>query len=338
LKPEILFLKQEDVIAAGVLDMKKILELVEKAFYMDGVGQIENPPKTMINIPDEDNWQSRFVSMPVYVGGEINRPGVKWAAESTANMKSGELPMGIDLVVLSNPVTVLPEAIIDGLVITAMRTAAAAGVAAKYLAPKNAQILGCVGAGVIGRTMIMAMKEVLPNLKQIRLCDLNMEKAKNLAAEFEGQVEVIPTDCVEKAVSGADVIATMTTSRKPFVKAEWVKPGSMMIQMSSYEYDKDAVKKADKLVVDSWAQMVENEHSNINQMYKSGDIKVEHIVELKQVVSGQKPGRENEEETTMFSSRGMGCLDIVVADYLYKQAKEKGLGYKLKLWDEVKWV
>lgn len=114
MKPEILFLKQEDVIAAGVLDMKKILELVEKTFYMNGMGEIKNPPKTMIGVPDDDSWQSRFFSMPVYIGGSVNRAGIKWAADSAANMKTGNLPMGIDMVVLSDTETVLPVAILNG--------------------------------------------------------------------------------------------------------------------------------------------------------------------------------------------------------------------------------
>jgi ornithine cyclodeaminase len=338
MKPEILFLKQEDVIAAGVMDMKKILELVEKAFYLDGMGQVKNPPKTEIGVPDKDNWASRFFSMPVYIGGDVNRAGIKWAAESAANMKSGRLPMGIDMVILSDTETVLPVAVMDGMVITAMRTAAAAGVAAKYLARKDAEVAGCVGAGVIGRTMIMALKQVLPGLKKIRLCDLNLEKARNLAAEFEGQIEVLPTANVEEAVSGADVIATMTTSRKPFVKSDWVKPGCMVIQMSSFEVEPGVVSKMDKIVVDSWAQMKENPHSVLTRMVEEGDLKESDITLLKDVVCGRRPGRENDGETTMFSSRGMGCLDIMIGDYLYKQAREKGLGQKLVLWDEVKWV
>lgn len=276
--------------------------------------------------------------MPVYIGGDVNRPGIKWAAESRANAETGNLPMGIDLVILSDPVTVQPVAIMDGMVITAMRTAAAAGVAAKYLAPKGAKVAGCVGAGVIGRTMIMALKQVIPSLEEIRLCDLNLQKAEKLAAEFEGIIKVIPTNNLEEALRGADIIATMTTSTKPFVKAEFVKEGAMIIQMSSCEVEKDAVKKADKIVVDSWDQMKENELSVLSQMVKSGDLGEHNIWTLKEVVCGKKPGRESDKEITMFSSRGMGCLDIIIADRLYKEAIKNGLGQKLVLWDEAKWV
>ncbi|NLZ54164.1 MAG: ornithine cyclodeaminase family protein [Thermoanaerobacteraceae bacterium] len=338
MKTEILFMKQEDVIEAGILDMEKVLEMVEKAFYLEGHGEIINPPKTVFGIPICQEPQSHFFSMPVYIGGDVNRPGIKWAAESMTNAETGNLPMGIDLIVLSDPVTVQPVAIMDGMVITAMRTAAAAGVAAKYLAPKSAKVAGCVGARVIGRTMIMALKQVSPSLKEIRLCDLNLEKAERLAAEFEGIIKVRPTNNLEEALTGADIVATMTTSKKPFVKAEWIKNGAMIIQMSSCEVEKGVVKKADKIVVDSWDQMKENELSILNQMVKSGDLDEQKIWALNQVVCGKKPGRETDEEITMFSSRGMGCLDIIIGDYLYKEAIKKGLGQKLVLWDEAKWV
>ena len=338
MKTEILFLKQEDVIEAGILNMAKVLEMVEKAFYLESQGEIINPPKTVFGIPIGQNPSSHFFSMPVYIGGDVNRPGIKWAAESMTNAKTGNLPMGIDLIILSDPVTVQPVAIMDGMVITAMRTAAAAGVAAKYLAPKGAKVAGCVGAGVIGRTMIMALKEVLPSLEEIRLCDLNLEKAEKLAAEFEGIINVIPTNNLEEALNDADVVATMTTAKKPFVKAEWIKDGAMIIQMSACEVEAGVVKKANKIVVDSWEQMKKNDLSIIKQMVDSGDLDEKDIWTLNQVVCGNKPGRENDEETTMFSSRGMGCLDIIIGDHIYKEALKKGLGQKLVLWDEAKWV
>ena len=112
----------------------------------------------------------------------------------------------------------------------------------------------------------------------------------------------------------------------------------MVIQMSSWEVEAGVVKKADKIVVDSWDQMKENDLSVIKQMVESGDLDEKNIWALNEVVCGKKPGREKNDEITLFSSRGMGCLDIIIGDYLYKEAVKKGLGQKLVLWDEAKWV
>jgi len=92
MKTEILFMKQEDVIEAGILDMAMVLEMVEKAFYLEGQGEIINPPKTVFGIPIGQEPSSKFFSMPVYIGGDVNRPGIKWAAESRANARPAICP------------------------------------------------------------------------------------------------------------------------------------------------------------------------------------------------------------------------------------------------------
>ena len=176
--PEILFLKQEDVIQAGLLDMKKILEATEKTFRLLGEGKVSNPPKVQLRMPemDADDWDSYCMSMPSYIGGDEDVVGFKWASEAKANPSKG-LPYGVDIVVLSDPHTVFPKAILDGTITTAMRTSAAAGVMAKYNARKNSKVAALFGAGVIGRTMIMAMMEVLPGLETIYMVDLDEKKA-----------------------------------------------------------------------------------------------------------------------------------------------------------------
>ena len=179
--PEILFLKQEDVVKAGLLDMKQIIEVTEKTYSMLGKGQIKNPPKTNTSIPDKENWQSFFNSMPCYIGGDVHIAGVKWAAESKKNATIPGIPYGIDISILSDPETVLPFCILDGTLITAMRTSAVGGVLAKYAAPSNATTATLVGAGVIGRTMVSAIHEALPQIKTMYLCDIDVAKAEGIA-------------------------------------------------------------------------------------------------------------------------------------------------------------
>ena len=185
INPEILFLKQEDVIKAGLLDMKQILAVTEKTYAMLGQSLIKNPPKTNTSIPDKENWQSFFNAMPCYIGGDINIGGIKWAAESKKNATIPGIPYGIDISILSDPVTVLPFCIQDGTIITAMRTSAVAGLQAKYCAPSDTDTATLIGAGVIGRTMIMAICEAIPTVKTIYLCDLDLEKAEQVAKESE---------------------------------------------------------------------------------------------------------------------------------------------------------
>lgn len=189
INPEILFLKQEDVIKAGLLDMKQILAVTEKTYAMLGQGLIKNPPKTNTSIPDKENWQSFFNAMPCYIGGDINIGGIKWAAESKKNATIPGIPYGIDISILSDPETVLPFCILDGTLITAMRTSAVGGLMAKYAAPSDADTACLVGAGVIGRTMISAVHEALPQIKTMYLCDIDVAKADGIVADYWTQLK-----------------------------------------------------------------------------------------------------------------------------------------------------
>ena len=97
INPEILFLQQEDQIKAGLLDMKMILEITEETYKLLGEGKIQNPPKTHLGIPDPENWNSFFNTMPCHIAGSYNIAGVKWAAESKKNAGIPGIPYGIDI-------------------------------------------------------------------------------------------------------------------------------------------------------------------------------------------------------------------------------------------------
>lgn len=338
---QILMLNQQDVINTGLLeDMTGVLEKVETVFRLHGMEQVENPPKTMItlNDPEMGDWMSKFIAMPVYIGGKINRPGIKWAAESMTNARTRELPMGIDMVILSDPVTVEPKAIIEGTLITAMRTAAATGIAAKYLARKNSEIVGCIGAGVIGRTVIQALVEVFPGIRKVKLFDIYTEKAEKIAEEFQGRVNVEIANSLQETVSESDIIATMTTSTKPLVKKEWLKEGYLITQLGANEVEARIVTDSDMIVVDDWEPIKHNHLSVFYPLIKEGKIKDDHIKLLRHIVCGKIPARISEGQNILYSSRGMGCLDIIVADHIYKTAIEKGLGYNFKMWDKPYWI
>ena len=337
-KPEILFLKQEDVIKAGLLDMKMILEVTEKTFKMIGEGQVINPTKVFLGMPDNDNWTSYCMSMPAYLGGDIDVAGFKWAAESVFNATQPGMPYGVDIVTLSDPKTVYPKAIMDGTLITAMRTSAAAGVAAKYYASKSAKTACLVGAGVIGRTMVSAIMEAVPSIEQIYLCDLDVAKAEGIAQEYAGKYNVIPTGDTESAAKQADLIVTETTSRKPFLKAAWVKPNATVIQMAAYEIEDELLLKADKKGLDNWSQLTHLPGTLMNKLAAEGKITEDMFASLPQLAAGQKPGRESEDELCVCCTAGVGAVDIAVAHKIYTEACKKGIGQKLMLWDNPLWV
>ena len=296
INPEILFLQQEDQIKAGLLDMKMILKITEDTYKMLGQGQIQNPPKVHLGIPEGTEWESFFNTMPSYIGGDLNIAGIKWAAESKKNATTPGIPYGIDISILGDPVTVLPFCIQDGTIITAMRTSAVAGLQAKYCAPSDTDTATLIGAGVIGRTMIMAICEAIPTVKTIYLCDLDLEKAEQVAKESEGKygVTIIPTSDSKTAAAKSQLIVGETTARTPFIDKSWVKPHIAIVCVSN-EATTDVVKAADVNVVDYWKQIITFKNKAITQVFDAGEITKEEVLETSDLVLG-KPCRTSDEQ------------------------------------------
>lgn len=340
IKPEILFLKQEDVVKAGLLDMKQILAAVELTYKMFGEGKIINHPKVSTKIPDESNWTSFFNSMPCYIGGDIHVAGIKWACEAKGNLEVEGLPWGIDSIILSDPDTVLPVAYMDGTLITAMRTSAVGGVFAKYTAPKGCKTAALIGAGVIGRTMIMAICESVPTLEEILLVDLNLEKAQGLVEEFKDvypNVKITPSTDIAAAATKAPLIVTQTTAGKDLILPEMVQKGNTVINMSG-DVSIEVMRMADQIFVDYFTQMLHNNIRGIVTLAETGELTQENVVEMKDLATAAHPGRKNNDETLYCGSMGFAALDIMVANTMYQNAKKMGLGQKLLLWDKSLWV
>ncbi len=339
MKAEILFLKQEDVVKAGLLDMKQVLTSVELTYKMFGEGKIINHPKVSTKIPNEENWTSFFNSMPCYIGGDINIAGIKWACEAKGNANIEGLPWGIDSIILSDPDTVLPIAYMDGTLITAMRTSAVGGVFAKYTAPKGCKVATLVGAGVIGRTMIMAICESVPTLEEIFLVDLNLYKAQALAKEFEGiyNVKITPSSDMESCVKKAPLVVTQTTASKAYITPNLVQKGATVIAMSR-DVTIEVMRMADQIFVDYFYQMLTNKVPGILDLHASSELTEENVVEMKDLAQGIHPGRKNNDEILFCASMGFGALDIMVANQVYENAKKMGIGQKLNLWDKPLWI
>ena len=338
INPEILFLKQEDVIKAGLLDMKQILAVTEKTYAMLGQGLIKNPPKTNTSIPDKENWQSFFNAMPCYIGGDINIGGIKWAAESKKNATIPGIPYGIDISILSDPETVLPFCILDGTLITAMRTSAVGGLMAKYAAPSDADTACLVGAGVIGRTMISAVHEALPQIKTMYLCDIDVAKAEGIAKEYGDSlgVEIIPTSDSKAAALKSQLIVGETTAPKPFMDTSWLTSGCGLVSMHSNEVMEDVFLKADGIVADYWTQL--KQHTNpLSKLTKEGKLDESQIMDLSELVLGTKKLRTSDDQFVAAASMGLGALDIMIAYQLYLNATEMGIGTKVNLWDKPLW-
>jgi len=216
-----------------------------------------------------------------------------------------------------------------------MRTGAVTGVGAKYLARPDSEVVAMIGAGVQARTQLLALLEVLKNLKEVRVYDIRKEASIKYSEEMSEKtgLRIVPVDTPKDAVVGADIIITVTVADEPIVKDKWVKEGSFFSHVGSYQEEEyEVVLHSDKIVVDEWEHVLHRGTPILAKMYKEGVIKDEDIyANLGDIVIGRKPGRENPKERIFFAPIGMGSEDVAVGYIIYKNAKEKKLGVTLKL-------
>jgi ornithine cyclodeaminase len=251
------------------------------------------------------------------------------------------MPRSNALTILNDPETGFPLAVMDGTVISAMRTGAVAGVGAKYLARPDAEIVGLIGAGVINRTQLMALHASLKHLRLGRLFDLVPEKAHAFAAELgeELDLEIQVVNSAQAAVEGADVVApaTIVGPEDRYIQPEWIKKGAYLANLSVNDYTPAAVQVCDMIVVDHKKQL-ERPGPILSDMVTDGLLARDDILEIGAIVNGKLPGRTREDECIFFSPLGMGIEDLINAHRVYQEARHRGIGQELELWHEPLWT
>lgn len=337
---ELLFLSNKAMKKSGVSDMHKVIHDVERAYSLNSKGDIIAPGKCVMRwgkTVEDENVLGRINAMPGYIGGEYDMAGIKWIGSGPMNYKKG-LPRASVTVVLNDPDTKLPLCVADGTEVSTMRTGASGGIAIKVLAKSDAKVMTICGAGAQAPTQFEAANIARPSIDTLYVYDIKPENgekfAKAMREKYSG-LTVIATQNIEEAVKNSDIIDCVTLAAEPFIKGEWLKKGSLVMNMADYEVDRDCVKKADKLVVDFWENIKHRMISTVALMWKDGLIKDEDIhAELGQILNGDKCGRESDDEIIYFNAVGAGILDIAVTTRCYRTAMQNGYGVKVPFWED----
>jgi len=223
--------------------------------------------------------------------------------------------------------------------ITAMRTGAAGGIAAKYLARKNSKVIGLVGAGTQARTQLIALLTLYGSLEEVRVYDINQLARESYVSEMKNtygdQIEnIFQVKDIEDAIKGADIVVTATPSRKPLVMNEWVDEGVHFNCIGADAPGKEeldpAILRRAKIVVDDLEQASHGGEINVplsKGLLSKGDI----WATIGEVVAGLKEGRTSDKEITVFTSTGLAIQDAVTANLTYQKALSKGVGRFIEL-------
>lgn len=315
-----------------VLRMSDAVELVEKAFREKGLGRIQMPVKTYLFF---NKYDGDLRTMPAYFQ-HLDIAGVKIVNSHPNNPLRYGLPTVMAIVILVDPKTGRPLCIMDGTLITGVRTGAAVAVATKYLARKNSKIIGIVGAGSMAPYSIEGLHHVV-KIESVRVFDINRSKAERFAREVELSygISVTAVEKCEDAVRGVDVLVTLTPSREPIIKNEWVSEGMHINAMGAdapgkEELDPMILKRA-KIVVDDLEQSIHS--GEINVPVSRGILYPSEVYgELGEIIAGIKPGRVSDEEITVFDSTGLAIQDVITAWYVYEEAEKRGIGRRISFY------
>jgi ornithine cyclodeaminase/alanine dehydrogenase len=307
-----LFLGDADI--AKLLTMEETIETVEKAFKEYAKGNVVLPTRSTI-VVGKHNGSISF--MPSYLT-ELEAQATKIISIYPNNKEIG-LPTTIAWIVVNDPVTGMVKAFMEATHLTAMRTGAITGVAAKYLAPEDSKTVAIFGAGVQGRTQTWAACSVR-DIEKVYVYDLYKETRENFAEKMTEELglEVIPANSGKEACKDADIVLTATTSPKPVLRREWMKKRVHVSAIGAFypdwrELDTATITES-KLVIDD-REGIELEAGDILIPIKEGAITWEHIhAELKELVSGIKAGRTPEDTITVFKSVGIAIQDSSVAN------------------------
>ncbi|MBI5679494.1 MAG: alanine dehydrogenase [Methanobacterium sp.] len=310
-------------------NMKEIIESVETAYKVHAERKVQMPAKKYLFYK---KFKGDLRIMPCFIRG-MDESGVKCVNVHPDNPRKFGLPTVMAMIELVNPETGFPISVMDGTWITNMRTGAAAGVATKYLARDNSEILGMVGAGVQAATGLEAINEVM-DIKEVRVSCRTCEKRENFAkyASEKYGIEVKAVDTIKEAVQGADVLLTTTPAREAVVKSKWVADGTHINAMGAdapgkQELDSHILQKA-KIIIDCWDQASHSGEINIpvhEKLVRRSDI----IGKIGDVIIGAIPGRTSDNDITVFDSTGLAVQDIVTAWKVYEKALENGIGQRI---------
>jgi len=326
---EIVYLSRAEVEAAGP-PMTAIIERLEVAFTEKGHGRTEMPPKPGIH-PGPHGNDNFIHAMPALIGA-LGAAGMKWVSGFPGNAARG-LPYISGLLILNDPATGLPTAVMDATWITAMRTGAATAVAAKRLARRDSAVLGIVGCGVQGVTNLEALHTVLPSLAEVRAYDLHPERTRAYIEEqgrrFPG-LKMTPCAAPRAAVEGCDVIVTAGPIRRdpqPVLEAAWFAEGALGVPLDYDSYwTPAAMAAADRFYTDDAGQL---RHTRAGGVYFRAIPDL--YADLGEVLTGLKEGRRSPRERLVCMNLGIALEDMATATLVLERARAQRLGTRLPL-------
>ena len=324
------YMNRFDVEALHLTDAE-ILEAVETSLATQGRGEAVIEPRVHLQ-PGVSN--GHFNVLRGALKPPVDLAGVKVVGDFVDNYTMG-LPSELAILLLMDPRTGVPRAILDASGITDMRTGAVTAIGAKYLARKDARVLGHIGARGTAYWNVRLLCGLFP-FDEVRVHSRRRESREAFAAKLEADLDcrVVVTEDWRSCVEGADIVveASRLDRPEPMLRTEWIKPGALVVPygtMSAVELSLTDIMA--KVVVDDWGQCRSGPFGSLRAHVEAGKLSAETLhAEMGQIVAGLRPGRERDDETILFWHRGLSLSDIALGHAMLQKGERLGIGQRLR--------
>jgi alanine dehydrogenase len=304
-----LYLTETEV--AELLAPADALEAIEACFRRLAAGEAENIPR------QRTRFEDGFLAVMWAVDRELGLAGLKSYA-------AGHEGASFVVVLFETPETKL-VAVIEADKLGQLRTGAASGVAAKYLANEGAASLGVIGCGWQARSQVASIREAVPSIERVVAYCRNEERLAAFCKETAAEAGESHRD-----PAAQDVVVTITTSRDPVLRGEWLRPGTLVCAVGANdprrrELDNAVLERAAFVCCDSLEQ-AKRESGDLIEPVEAGVLDWLEVHQLQEVVAGELPGRQQEDDIVVFKSNGLAAWDIAVGSVVLERARDRGVG------------
>jgi N-[(2S)-2-amino-2-carboxyethyl]-L-glutamate dehydrogenase len=335
---DILILKGPDIQELLAGREIEIIQAARSAYETHARGESSLPHSTFLRFPD--NQRDRIIALPAYLGGAFGIAGVKWVSSFPGNLERG-LERASALVVLNSTETGRPDAILEGSIISAKRTAGSAALAAQWLhGDKNVNPLGLVGCGLINFEIARFLLAALPRINHFVLHDLDAARAEQFKVRLRqtfGEVEVEIARDVKTILRRSSLISLATTATTPHISdISDSPPGSTILHVSLRDLAPQVILTCDNIVDD--VDHVCRAQTSVHLAEQLTGARDFIRCALADILMGKMAPRRDAESITVFSPFGLGALDLAVSKIVRDHALEQGRGTVIGSFFPEPWV
>lgn len=322
----------------SVINMKDVVESVDRTFKGLGEGTVINPTKVTLDLGENapyPPYEGFFNAMPAYIGYQ-DVAGIKWVGGILGQRKKAGLPFISGMILLANPRLGTFKAVMDGAYITNLRTGAQTAVALKHIFKNRKSLnIGLYGAGMQGHTQTEAIAEVF-DIGKLYVYDVYKPSAEKFKADMAGTVkgEIILCDDPKTPTEDVDAVITVTQAKDGFLKAEWIKPGTVVLPMGSYkETEDEVILQSDAIVVDHVGQALHR--GALKTLADEGKLTPDSITTtIGDLALGSYDLGDVSDKRILCLPIGTGAMDVAIAQIAYERMTAKGMGVDFNITGE----